>query len=520
MHEDRNLFVLFNADTGKIACGTTPGATCRIPRPGTSLEDELRAAAGIFLVAQNFNGKTVFRVGAGYYFGPGQTEDQVQPIDSDRATRTLTSNIAWPIIPAQVLGGYNINDPNLGFQPRAYGIRLHAAREGALLHGIDPTGAAGQRGADGGLCGQPGPQSLPALLDQRDRRRDHESRRRARAHRFCSSARGSRRSTTRPAAAPITTIRCRLREPPIQQGPHGGPAVDLRAQHRQYGRIQRSADHAESLQLRAGSRQQRVRRAAQRECVGALPAARQGQFQSHGPARRRLGSGRNLECAHRLADRCDALAAGHRVSDQWHQSVRAGAHRDQRRGDDHGGDRQSVRRSVPQQPAAGCGSGRGPVPVHGRQALFPESGCVHASRSRASLATWDAMRSTDPASASSTSRCTRSSSSTKSAIWNSGRNSTTSSTTRILRTRRRYWRRDWERPRTSFNRVSRIPLPLRALRSACTTRRSARTSAWARNGRFSCRFGSTSNQAATRFPQEQPHSFAVLCGLGPQSGRR
>ena len=29
IHEDRNLFVLFNADTGKIACGTTPG--CDLP---------------------------------------------------------------------------------------------------------------------------------------------------------------------------------------------------------------------------------------------------------------------------------------------------------------------------------------------------------------------------------------------------------------------------------------------------------------------------------------------------------
>src|SRR3954451_21320646 len=67
------------------------------------------------------NNKTVLRIGAGYYYGPGQTEDQVQPIDSDRASRTLTSNIAFPIVPAQVLGGYNINDPNLGYQPRAYG---------------------------------------------------------------------------------------------------------------------------------------------------------------------------------------------------------------------------------------------------------------------------------------------------------------------------------------------------------------------------------------------------------------
>ena len=122
IHEDRNLFVLFNADTGKIACGTTPG--CDLPNTTPwykSSKLNFAPRLGISWSPANFNGKTVFRVGGGYNFGPGQTEDQVQPIDSDRATRTLTTNVAWPIIPSQVLAGYNINDPNLGYQPRAYG---------------------------------------------------------------------------------------------------------------------------------------------------------------------------------------------------------------------------------------------------------------------------------------------------------------------------------------------------------------------------------------------------------------
>src|SRR5207248_4303843 len=58
--------------------------------------------------------------GAGYYYGPGQTEDQIQPIDSDRASKALTSNIAFPINPAAVLATFNLNDPNLNYQPRAY----------------------------------------------------------------------------------------------------------------------------------------------------------------------------------------------------------------------------------------------------------------------------------------------------------------------------------------------------------------------------------------------------------------
>jgi hypothetical protein len=122
LHEDNNLFVLFNADTGNLACGTIPG--CDLPNTTAwyrSRKTNFGPRLGLSWSPTRFNYKTVFRVGAGYYYGPGQTEDQVQPIDSDRPSRTLTSNIAFPVIPAQVLGGYNVLDPNLGFQPRAYG---------------------------------------------------------------------------------------------------------------------------------------------------------------------------------------------------------------------------------------------------------------------------------------------------------------------------------------------------------------------------------------------------------------
>ena len=122
LHEDRNLFVLFNADTGKIACGTTPG--CDLP--GTtpwyhSKKTNFGPRLGISWSPKALNGKTVIRAGSGYYYGPGQTEDQVQPIDSDRPTRTLTSGIAFPVNPASVLAGYDVNSPSLGYQPRAYG---------------------------------------------------------------------------------------------------------------------------------------------------------------------------------------------------------------------------------------------------------------------------------------------------------------------------------------------------------------------------------------------------------------
>ena len=70
---------------------------------------------------ERFKNKTVLRIGAGYYYGPGQTEDQVQPIDSDRASRSITSGalLAFPVIPSQILSGFDVNNLS-GFQPRAY----------------------------------------------------------------------------------------------------------------------------------------------------------------------------------------------------------------------------------------------------------------------------------------------------------------------------------------------------------------------------------------------------------------
>jgi hypothetical protein len=70
------------------------------------------------------NNRTVFRIGAGYYYGPGQTEDQVQPIDSDRVSVTL-ANAAFPVNSRAIIASV---DPNnlVGYTPRGYaaGYRL------------------------------------------------------------------------------------------------------------------------------------------------------------------------------------------------------------------------------------------------------------------------------------------------------------------------------------------------------------------------------------------------------------
>jgi hypothetical protein len=70
---------------------------------------------------QRFANKTVLRIGAGYYYGPGLAEGQTQPAQNDRINRTITSGplLTFPADTQTILSA-GINDPNLQFQPRAY----------------------------------------------------------------------------------------------------------------------------------------------------------------------------------------------------------------------------------------------------------------------------------------------------------------------------------------------------------------------------------------------------------------
>jgi hypothetical protein len=76
---------------------------------------------GLSWSPERFNNKTVFRVGGGYFYGPGLAEGQTQPAQNDRINRTITSGalLTYPADPKSILSA-GINDPNLQFQPRAY----------------------------------------------------------------------------------------------------------------------------------------------------------------------------------------------------------------------------------------------------------------------------------------------------------------------------------------------------------------------------------------------------------------
>jgi hypothetical protein len=115
LREDRNKVVFFDIPSGNIIpkyTGDWYGSSKLnfAPRLGLTWSPE-RA-----------NQKSVFRLGAGYFYGPGQTEDQLQPEANDRIGTTISSGalLRYPLDIPAVYASYNVNSPNLGYQPRAY----------------------------------------------------------------------------------------------------------------------------------------------------------------------------------------------------------------------------------------------------------------------------------------------------------------------------------------------------------------------------------------------------------------
>jgi len=108
LREEDNLIVKFNIDSGVIDPNTTPLYISR----KNSFQPRVSATFAA-------DSRTVVRGGFGIFVGPGQTEDQIQPVESDRISSTLTGG-AFPIDPAVLRSNFVNNPNNRSFQPRAY----------------------------------------------------------------------------------------------------------------------------------------------------------------------------------------------------------------------------------------------------------------------------------------------------------------------------------------------------------------------------------------------------------------
>lgn len=119
LREDKDLQVVFDIDKGVIL----PSNTVPYKSSKTNFAPRLSLAWSPNPNGTGFfgGGKTVIRAGFGINYGPGQTEDQIQPIESDRVSSTL-SNVtnAFPANIATIVANFNANPNNRSYQPRAY----------------------------------------------------------------------------------------------------------------------------------------------------------------------------------------------------------------------------------------------------------------------------------------------------------------------------------------------------------------------------------------------------------------
>jgi len=115
--EKDNRQVFFDINTGVLRDPTTKpfGSSKSNFAPRLALTwSPNPSATGFF-----GGGNTILRGGFGIYYGPGQTEDQIQPIESNRISSTLSGG-AFPQDTNAIIANFVNNPNNRSYQPRAY----------------------------------------------------------------------------------------------------------------------------------------------------------------------------------------------------------------------------------------------------------------------------------------------------------------------------------------------------------------------------------------------------------------
>jgi hypothetical protein len=108
MREAHNGSILFDIETGTLKS------------PDTSFYQSVKTNLGPRIgLSYSPNGKTAFRGGFGIYYGPGQGEDLIQPIESD-LINVLSNGGAFPLDINAAKSNFANNPNNRQFAPRAY----------------------------------------------------------------------------------------------------------------------------------------------------------------------------------------------------------------------------------------------------------------------------------------------------------------------------------------------------------------------------------------------------------------
>ncbi|HTH37126.1 MAG TPA: hypothetical protein VL572_04130, partial [Pyrinomonadaceae bacterium] len=120
LREQNNGQVLFDIETGTLR----DPSEAAFKSSKTNFGPRVAVAWSPNLDGNGFfaGGKTVIRGGIGLYYGPGQTEDQIQPIESDRISSTISSGslLAFPANIPAIVAAFNATPTNRNYQPRAY----------------------------------------------------------------------------------------------------------------------------------------------------------------------------------------------------------------------------------------------------------------------------------------------------------------------------------------------------------------------------------------------------------------
>lgn len=107
---------------------------------------------GLTWAPTRFSNRTVFRIGGGIYYGPGQYEDLIQPIESD-VNRFTLANQRYPVdlqeltsgpLPPQTPRAYDVNGYRVPERNIQFGASIQQALPGSFVGQIGYTGSLGR----------------------------------------------------------------------------------------------------------------------------------------------------------------------------------------------------------------------------------------------------------------------------------------------------------------------------------------------------------------------------------------